>query len=71
MTSDDVLVASSLRPVPGSPGAPVPATPAGVAAIYCRKSKKGDRQEVTVTRQKKLALADCAKLGLVVSPDRI
>jgi site-specific DNA recombinase len=41
-------------------------------AIYCRKSKKGDRDQVTVTRQKKLALADVDKLGLgPVQPDHI
>lgn len=33
-------------------------------AIYCRKSKKGDREQITVTRQKKLSLDDVEKLGL-------
>ncbi len=35
-------------------------------AIYCRKSIKGDRQQITVNRQKRLALDDCGKLGLSV-----
>jgi len=37
-----------------------------LTAIYCRKSIKGDKQQVTVNRQKKLALEDCQKLGLIV-----
>jgi site-specific DNA recombinase len=37
-----------------------------LTAIYCRKSMKGDRQQVTVNRQKRLALDDCQKLGLIV-----
>jgi site-specific DNA recombinase len=32
---------------------------------------KGDKQEITVNRQKRLALDDCEKLGLTVSPDHI
>lgn len=40
-------------------------------AIYCRKSKKGDKQQITVNRQKRLALADCEQLGLSVSPKHI
>ncbi len=40
-------------------------------AIYCRKSKKGDKQQITVNRQKRLALDDCEKLGLSVSPKHI
>lgn len=42
-----------------------------LTAIYCRKSKKGDKQQITVNRQKRLALADCAKLGLSVSPGNV
>jgi len=41
------------------------------AAIYCRKSKKGDRQQISVTRQKNLALKDCEELGLTVSREHI
>jgi site-specific DNA recombinase len=41
------------------------------AAIYCRRSSQGDRDQVTVTRQKKLALQDCEQLGLSVSPQHI
>jgi site-specific DNA recombinase len=37
-----------------------------LTAIYCRKSIKGDKQQITVNRQKKLALEDCQKLGLIV-----
>ena len=37
-----------------------------LTAIYCRRSAKGDRQQVTVSRQKRLALDDCKKLGLIV-----
>jgi site-specific DNA recombinase len=37
-----------------------------LTAIYCRKSAKGDRQQVTVNRQKRLALDDCKQLGLIV-----
>jgi hypothetical protein len=44
-----------------------PIPDADLTAIYCRKSKKGDRQQITVNRQKRLALDDCAKLGLTVS----
>lgn len=40
---------------------------AELTAIYCRKSKKGDKQQITVGRQKRLALADCEKLGLTAS----
>jgi len=41
-------------------------------AIYCRRSKKGDKDQITVTRQKKLALEDVAKLGLgPIPPNRI
>jgi site-specific DNA recombinase len=40
-------------------------------AIYCRKSQVGDKQQITVNRQKRLALDDCAKLGLTVSPNHI
>jgi site-specific DNA recombinase len=42
-----------------------------LTAIYCRKSAKGDRQQVTVNRQKRLALDDCEKLGLIVVPHNI
>ena len=44
---------------------------AGLTAVYCRKSMKGDKQEITVNRQKRLALADCEKLGLIVDPKNI
>jgi site-specific DNA recombinase len=37
-----------------------------LTAIYCRRSATGDRQQVTVNRQKRLALEDCKKLGLIV-----
>ena len=37
-----------------------------LTAIYCRRSAKGDRQQVTVNRQKRLALDDCKELGLIV-----
>lgn len=39
---------------------------AGLTAVYCRKSKIGDKQQITVNRQKRLALSDCEKLGLTV-----
>jgi DNA invertase Pin-like site-specific DNA recombinase len=39
--------------------------------VYLRKSKKGDKDQITVSRQKKLALSDCDKLGLEVKPERI
>jgi site-specific DNA recombinase len=42
-----------------------------LTAIYCRRSAKGDRQQVTVNRQKRLALDDCEKLGLIVVPHNI
>jgi hypothetical protein len=29
---------------------------AGLTGVYCRKSKKGDKQQITVNRQKRLAL---------------
>jgi site-specific DNA recombinase len=41
---------------------------ADLTAIYCRKSKKGDKQQVTVNRQKRLALSDSQELGLTVNP---
>lgn len=41
------------------------------AAIYCRKSKKGDKEQITVSRQKKLAEKDCEKLGLNVRPGHV
>jgi site-specific DNA recombinase len=44
---------------------------ADLTAIYCRKSKKGDKQQITANRQKRLALADCETLGLSVSPKHI
>ena len=40
-------------------------------AIYCRKSIKGDKQQITVNRQKRLALDDCGKLGLSVDGKNI
>ena len=44
---------------------------ANLTAIYCRKSKKGDKRQITVNRQKRLALDDCEKLGLSVPPKNI
>lgn len=44
---------------------------ADLTGIYCRKSRKGDKQQITVNRQKRLALADCANLGLSVKPENI
>ncbi len=44
---------------------------AGHTAIYCRKSIKGDKQQITVNRQKRLALDDSAKLGLSVDAKNI
>lgn len=44
---------------------------ADLTAVYCRKSMKGDKQQITVNRQKRLALTDCEKLGLVVVPKNI
>src|SRR5579863_3891238 len=44
---------------------------ADLTAIYCRKSMKGDKEQITVNRQKRLALDDCAKLGLTVQPSNI
>jgi len=44
---------------------------ADLTGIYCRKSRKGDKQQITVNRQKRLALADCEKLGLSVDPKNI
>jgi site-specific DNA recombinase len=42
-----------------------------LTAIYCRKSARGDKHQVTVNRQKRLALDDCERLGLVVVPHNI
>ncbi len=44
---------------------------ADLTGVYCRKSRKGDKQQITVNRQKRLALQDCEKLGLTVSPQNI
>lgn len=44
---------------------------ADLTGVYCRKSRKGDKQQITVNRQKRLALADCEKLGLSVDPRNI
>jgi DNA invertase Pin-like site-specific DNA recombinase len=44
---------------------------AELTAIYCRKSKKGDKQQITVNRQKRLALDDCERLGLTVVPHNV
>jgi site-specific DNA recombinase len=50
----------------------MPAIPdADLTAIYCRKSRKGDKKQITVNRQKRLALDDCAELGLSVTPKHI
>ncbi|MDQ2813482.1 MAG: recombinase family protein [Actinomycetota bacterium] len=48
-----------------------PIPDAELTAIYARKSMKGDKQEITVNRQKRLALDDCEKLGLIVDPKNI
>jgi site-specific DNA recombinase len=42
-----------------------------LTAIYCRKSMKGDKKEITVNRQKRLALGDCEKLGLIVHQENV
>jgi site-specific DNA recombinase len=42
-----------------------------LTAIYCRKSMKGDKKEITVNRQKRLALDDCKILGLIVHQENI
>jgi site-specific DNA recombinase len=42
-----------------------------LTAIYCRKSMKGDTKEITVNRQKRLALGDCEKLGLIVHQENV
>ncbi|HEY6314123.1 MAG TPA: recombinase family protein [Streptosporangiaceae bacterium] len=44
---------------------------AGLTGVYCRKSRKGDKQQITVNRQKRLALEDCEELGLTVEPQNI
>jgi site-specific DNA recombinase len=44
---------------------------AELTAVYCRKSRKGDKQQITVSRQRRLALDDCAELGLSVNPKNI
>jgi DNA invertase Pin-like site-specific DNA recombinase len=44
---------------------------AELTAIYCRKSMKGDKKEITVNRQKRLALDDCERLGLIVVPHNV
>jgi len=44
---------------------------ADLTAIYCRKSRKDDKQQITVNRQKRLALTDCENLGLSVDPRNI
>jgi site-specific DNA recombinase len=65
------------RPQPEPRERPLKATPGtrsqqgDVTAIYCRKSRKGDKEQITVGRQKKLALQDCEKLGLHVSGQHI
>jgi len=42
-----------------------------LTAIYCRKSRKGDKLQITVNRQKRLALLDCETLGLIVASQNI
>jgi hypothetical protein len=42
-----------------------------LTAIYARKSMKGDKQEITVNRQKRLALDDCETIGLTVDRENI
>jgi site-specific DNA recombinase len=48
-----------------------PVPDADRTAIYARKSMKGDTLEITVGRQKRLAFADCDKLGLTVAPENV
>jgi site-specific DNA recombinase len=48
-----------------------PIPDAELTAIYCRKSMKGDKKEITVNRQKRLALGDCEKLGLIVHQENV
>jgi DNA invertase Pin-like site-specific DNA recombinase len=48
-----------------------PVPDAELTAIYARKSMKGDKLEITVNRQKRLAQADCEKLGLIVDPRNV
>jgi DNA invertase Pin-like site-specific DNA recombinase len=48
-----------------------PIPDAELTAIYARKSMRGDKQEITVNRQKRLALGDCEKLGLTVRPENV
>jgi site-specific DNA recombinase len=48
-----------------------PAPDPELTAIYCRKSMKGDAKEITVNRQKRLALGDCEKLGLIVHQENV
>jgi DNA invertase Pin-like site-specific DNA recombinase len=42
-----------------------------LTAVYARKSMKGDKKEITVSRQKRLALDDCENLGLIVHRENI
>jgi site-specific DNA recombinase len=44
---------------------------ADLTGVYCRKSRKGDKQQVTVNRPKRLALQDCNELGLTVKPQNV
>jgi site-specific DNA recombinase len=44
---------------------------ADLTGVYCRKSRKDDKQQITVNRQKRLALQDCDELGLTVQPQNI
>jgi DNA invertase Pin-like site-specific DNA recombinase len=48
-----------------------PISDAELTGIYARKSMKGDKQEITVNRQKRLALGDCEKLGLIVHQENV
>lgn len=48
-----------------------PVPDADQTAIYCRRSATGDKEAITVTRQKKLALLDCEKLQLTVQQRNI
>jgi site-specific DNA recombinase len=69
MTSDDTSSARSVGRELPRPARTSASTAPGTSedtGIYCRKSKIGDKDQITVTRQKKLALADCAALGLRV-----
>src|SRR5260370_20193695 len=70
MTSHNTTTVSRASTSRGTPTmATVPY--AGHTAIYCRKSIKGDKQQITVNRQKRRAQAASANLGLSVDAKNI